>query len=151
MTYESLSWGKPRLGRAPGFSLPPTSDLLSGADYSLGVPKLGGGADMPGGGNTTGNGGWGWLSNKDQQGLLSPMLSAAQTGLGAYFGMKNYGLAKKQFAAAQDQFAKEYEAQRSLTNSQLADRQAARVASNPGAYQSVGDYMGQYAIKPLKG
>lgn len=150
MTYESLSWGKPRLGRAPGFSLPPTSDLLGGTNYSLGAPKLGGGALA--GTEERRNSIWdSALSTKDQQGWLTPMLSAAQTGLGAYFGMKNYGLAKKQFAAAQDQFAKEYEAQRSLTNSQLADRQAARVASNPGAYQSVGDYMGQYAIKPLKG
>lgn len=138
MSYSPLVWNDPL--QAPlGGGMPSFTD---------GLPDFGDFSKVRGPQNSLLDSA---LSTKERQGWLNPMLSVAQTGLGAYFGMKNYGLAKKQFAAAQDQFGKEYEAQRSLTNSQLADRQAARVASNPGAYQSVGDYMGQYAIKPLRG
>ena len=61
--------------------------------------------------------------------------------------MKNYGLMKDQLAFSKDSFAKNYEAQRTTTNASLQDRQAARVASNPGAYQSVSDYMAKNGIK----
>jgi hypothetical protein len=71
-------------------------------------------------------------------------------GLGsAYMGMKQYGMAKDQLAFSKDSFAKNYAAQRSMTNASLRDRQTARVASRQGAsnpYQSVGDYMAQNGI-----
>lgn len=69
-------------------------------------------------------------------------------GLGsAYMGMQQYGLAKDQLQFSKDSFAKNYGAQKSITNATMEDRQRARVASNPGAYQSVGDYMAQNGIK----
>lgn len=55
--------------------------------------------------------------------------------------MQNYGLAKDQFNFQKDAFNKNWAAQSKLTNASLSDRQAARVASNPTAYQSVSDYM----------
>lgn len=58
-----------------------------------------------------------------------------------YMGLKNFGLAEDMFKENKRQFNLNFEAQRSLTNTSLRDRQAARVASNPTAYQSVGDYM----------
>lgn len=61
--------------------------------------------------------------------------------------MKQYGLAEDAFKENQRQFNINYAAQKSLTNSQLEDRQRARVASNPTGYQSVGDYMNQNGIK----
>ena len=68
-------------------------------------------------------------------------------GLGsAYMGMKQYGLAKDQLQFSKDAFNKNYAAQAKMTNASLMDRQRARVASNPGAYQSVGDYMAQNGI-----
>lgn len=68
-------------------------------------------------------------------------------GLGsAYMGMKQYGLAKDQLQFSKDAFNKNYAAQAAMTNSNMEDRQRARVASNPGAYQSVGDYMAQNRI-----
>ena len=68
-------------------------------------------------------------------------------GLGsAYMGMKQYGLAKEQLQFSKDAFNKNYAAQAKMTNTSLMDRQRARVASNPGAYQSVGDYMAQNGI-----
>jgi len=68
-------------------------------------------------------------------------------GLGsAYMGLQQYGLAKDQLQFSKDAFNKNYAAQAKMTNASLLDRQRARVASNPGAYQSVGDYMAQNAI-----
>jgi hypothetical protein len=74
-------------------------------------------------------------------------LGVAQ-GLGnLYLGMKQYNLAKDTLAANKEQFAKNYEAQRTTTNASLEDRQKARVASNPGAYQSVSEYMEQNRVR----
>lgn len=65
----------------------------------------------------------------------------------AYLGMKQYGMAKETLAANKDQFNRRFEAQRTTTNSQLEDRQRARVASNAGAYESVGSYMDRNAVR----
>lgn len=107
---------------------------------------------FPGGGmgnisapNAGGGGSW-----------LDPIggLDGARVGLGALSGlanafmsMKQYGLAKDTFNENKRQFELNYGAQRDTTNTQLRDRQAARVASNAGAYQSVDDYMAQNRIK----
>lgn len=80
------------------------------------------------------------------QGWLSPALGVAQ-GLGnAYMGMKQFGLAEDALKEQQRQFNMNYQAQRNMTNSMLEDRQRSRVAANPGAYQSVGDYMQKYGV-----
>ena len=69
------------------------------------------------------------------------------TGLAnAYLGMKEYGLAKDIFKQNKKEFALNYDANRQLTNARLRDRQAARVASNPGAYQPLSEYMDQNGI-----
>lgn len=80
-------------------------------------------------------------------------LQMGQLGLGGvtsllngYLGFQNLGLAKKQYQSQLDQFNKQWGANKKLTNASLADRQAARVASNPNAYQSVDDYMKKYGI-----
>ena len=99
---------------------------------------------------------WNWNdflfgSTNNQTGIKTN--SALGTGLGilqglgsAYMGMKQYGLAKDQLQFSKDAFNKNYAAQAKMTNASLMDRQRARVASNPGAYQSVGDYMAQNGI-----
>jgi hypothetical protein len=83
----------------------------------------------------TGAPGWGQLALGAAGGLAS-----------SYLGMKQYGLAKQQLAEARRQFDLNYNTQRKMLNTQMEDRQAARVASNPTAYQSVGDYMQQNRI-----
>lgn len=80
------------------------------------------------------------------QGWGGMALSGAQGITNAYMGMKQYGLAKDTFNENKRQFALNYDAQKKTTNSHLEDRQAARVASNPNAYQSVGDYMKKNGI-----
>jgi hypothetical protein len=82
------------------------------------------------------------------QGWGMPALGAVQGMFNGYLGMKQYGIAKDQLASSKQQFGLNYDAQRTTTNAQLQDRQAARVASNPGAYQSAGDYMTTNSIKP---
>jgi hypothetical protein len=85
---------------------------------------------------TTDNPGWGKMG--------FGALGALGTG---YLGMKQYGLAQEQLAQHRQEFETNFAAQKGLTNANLQDRQTARVASNPGAYQSVGAYMAQNGIK----
>lgn len=80
--------------------------------------------------------GWGNLALNAAGGLASTFL-----------GMKQYGLAKQTLAENKRQFQLNYDAQKKTTNTRLEDRQRARVASNAGAYQSVGDYMATNGIK----
>ena len=93
-----------------------------------------------------------WLNSKDaqgigQQGILAPAISGLTSIANGYLGMKQLGLAQDQFNFQKDAFNKNWAAKKATTNSALEDRQRARVASNSGAYQSVGDYMNQYGIK----
>lgn len=64
-----------------------------------------------------------------------------------YMGMKQYGLAKDQLSFQKSAFERNWDAQKTATNAQLQDRQAARVASNAGAYESVDSYMKKNSIK----
>lgn len=79
--------------------------------------------------------GWGGMAMSGLQGLGN-----------SYMAMKQFGLAEDALKEQQRQFNINYEAQRKMTNSQLADRQRARVASNPGAYQSEAEYMKKWGI-----
>lgn len=83
----------------------------------------------------------GFLGKNGQQGWGNLALGAAQGIGGAYMGMKQYGLAKDALAQSQDQFNKNYGAQRQTLNTQLEDRQRARVAASAGQAESVADYM----------
>ena len=94
---------------------------------------------------------WGALGTTDAagnktQGWGSPAINLAQGVGSAFMGMKQYGLAKDQLQFSKDAFNKNYDAQRMSTNTNLEDRQYARVAANPGAYQSVSDYMSQHRV-----
>lgn len=79
--------------------------------------------------------GWGGLALSGLQGLGN-----------SYMAMKQFGLAEDALKEQKRQFNINYEAQRKTTNSQLSDRQRARVASNPGAYQSEAEYMKKWGI-----
>lgn len=94
----------------------------------------------------------GFLGSTDASGMKTNgwggMALGAIQGLGsAYMGMKQYGLAKDAFNENKRQFQMNYDAQKTTTNSALEDRQRARVASNSGAYESVGNYMDRNGVK----
>ena len=78
-------------------------------------------------------GGWGGLALGAASGIGQSLMS-----------MKQYGLMEDQLKEQKRQFDINYGMQRKSFNNQLEDRQRARVASNAGAYQSVGDYMKKY-------
>lgn len=132
---STLSGYTPIAQESYGMSLIPASGMPGASSISSPgwIDKMMGYTDA-----TTGmkSAGWGGMA-----------LGAAQ-GLGnLYMGMQQYGLAKKALQQSKDQFEKNYAAQRTTTNASLEDRQRARVASNAGAYQSVGDYMNQHGIR----
>ncbi len=79
--------------------------------------------------------GWGGMAMGAASGISSAML-----------GWGQYNMAKDALATNQKQFQMQYDAQKKMTNSNLEDRQRARVASNAGAYQSVGDYMNKNGV-----
>jgi hypothetical protein len=108
------------------------------------------------GGMFSGIGQWmrdsGFLGSRDANGVQTQgwgglALGGAQALGSLYMGMKQYGLAKDTLAANKAQFERNFDAQRTTTNASLEDRQRARVASNAGAYQSVGDYMDQNRVR----
>ena len=145
-------WGMPQMPtmqpmQIPGADLDPMSQLNpmggmgqpfpgvlpQGASYGQmgpAVPGAGGGSIWDSFLTKDGNQGWGTTAMGAAGGLYN-----------AWMGMKQYGLAKDTLDTNKQQFAQNFGAQQKMTNSRLEDRQAARVASNPGAYQSVGDYM----------
>jgi hypothetical protein len=129
--------------------IPDTSVTDALAGYGI---NLGGGQPAPSGGMSSLLPS-GFLSSTDKNGVTTqgwgtPAIGALQGLASLYMGMKQYGLAKDTLNQNKLQFGLNYDAQRQSVNSQLEDRQRARVASNAGAYQSVGDYMKQYAIAP---
>ena len=108
---------------------------------------------------TTGSGGgmfdWlpgGFLDKTDKNGVTTQgwggtALGAAQGLFEGYNGMQQMELAKDQFDESTRQYEQNYAAQRQSTNAQLEDRQRARVASNPGAYESVSAYLDKNRIR----
>lgn len=119
-------------------------------------PGVDGAASAPGGDSM-----WGGISSwLDSSGILGkkmadgtqmqgwgmPALNLASGLANAYFGYQQLGVAKDTLDQNKKQFQLNFDAQKKTTNAALADRQTARVAANPGAYQSVGNYMKQYGI-----
>lgn len=84
--------------------------------------------------------------NGAHTGWASTALGALQ-GIGnAYMGMKQYGMAEDALKEQKRQFNLNYGAQKSAFNSQIEDRQRARVAANPGAYDDTVTYMKKYGL-----
>ena len=113
------------------------------------APQLG--AQVPGNGAPVGqdlNFGnlWGAMGSTNEKGVRSDgwgglAIGGAQALTGAFMGMKQYQLAQEALSENKRQFSLNFDNQRKTVNTELEDRQRARVASNAGAYQSVGDYM----------
>lgn len=137
----------------PMVTMPEVSGDWMSQFKNVGIPSFmsdGFSPSNPGGGGfLEGFKSWGkdWIGSSAEPGPLGFGLGAAQGIFNGYMGMKQYGLAKEKLAESKRQFELNYGAQKSLNNSLLEDRQRARVASNAGAYQSVGDYMDKNGVK----
>ena len=75
------------------------------------------------------------------QGWAPIALGLGQAILGGIQGNRAQKLAEDQFKESKRQFNLNFDTQRKTINTQLEDRQRARVASNPGAYQDVDSYL----------
>ena len=145
-------------GSGGGFNLDPLSQNF--AEYGFGGGSVAGinpvGATANGGGGFMG-GISDWFNDNSflgstKDGVKTPGWGSAALGIGqglmgAYLGMKQYGLAKDTLKFNKEMFSKNYDAQKRTTNASLEDRQKARIASNAGAYESVGSYMDKNGIK----
>lgn len=154
MTSLGQTWGSGNpVTASSGFTLPDYSlgqQANSGFGGMVGAAGSGSGYDLNSGGNGWNNL-WGALGSKDDNGKQTQgwgglALGGVQTGFNIWQGMNQLKVAKDQLNFTKDAFNKNYTAQQQSTNTALADRQSARVASNAGAYQSVGEYMNQNRI-----
>lgn len=68
-------------------------------------------------------------------------------GFGAWNGFQQNKLLKQSLQMQASQFREQMDISKQNINRNLEDRQAARVAANPRAYESVSDYMKKYGVK----
>jgi hypothetical protein len=133
-------------------------DLASDGYPNSGIPNVGGlsyGQSMGGGATAAAGSPWykSLFDSKDDkgittQGMLGTGISAAGSIFNAYMGMKQYGLAKEQFAFNKDMTTRNFNAQANLTNSHLADRQSARRAAGENVADPA-SYMREYGVKKV--
>lgn len=99
------------------------------------------------------NRGWqGWLfGGKDKagtvyQGAAMPALQLLKGGMDTWMGLKQLGLAEDSLNFQKNAFSKQFTNQASLLNTQMADRQKARVDRNAGNNMAVDEYMNKNAV-----
>lgn len=138
-----------------GYAVPTAVNPLTGQpDHLSAMMQTPGAANMNYGDAAPGSGSiWDSFFNKTENGITDQgwggmALGAGSALMNGVLGFKQYGVAKDTLNQNKRQFDLNFGAQQKMTNSRLADRQAARVAASPGTgtYQSVGDYMKQYGV-----
>jgi len=88
----------------------------------------------------------GFMGTKETPGWGMAGLTAAQ-GINSFFGGRNMAKqADRSMKENKRQFQLNFDAQRNMTNSQMADRQNARLAANPNAFLATPEYMKQYGV-----
>ncbi len=116
---------------------------------SAAIPNL---AAPPGTNNSSGAWQNKWFGGTDAEGMKSngiiPTGVGALSGIAsAYLGWQQMNLAKNQLEQNKKIFNLNFQNQAQSVNTQLEDRQRARVASNAGAYESVGSYLDKNSVK----
>lgn len=143
-----INWGQPGTDMITQTAVP--QDWSSALMMGPPVSAMGDGPSIPQHGATGpfsgGSGNW-WDGATGPNGWGNTAIGGLGVLASTFLGMKQYGLAKQTLAENKKQFQMNYDAQKQTTNTRLEDRQRARVASNAGAYQSVGDYMGTNGIR----
>ena len=87
---------------------------------------------------------WNNMAFSSKLGLGLGALSSALDAISAH---RAYKLGKSQLNFQKDQFNRQFEAQKGLTNSQLYDRQTIRNIENPGMFMSASEYLDKYGVK----
>jgi hypothetical protein len=86
-----------------------------------------------------------WLSGNTE--LVKAGVGLLTGGMSAWNGFQQNKLLKSSMSQQASQFREQMDLSKSNYNSKLEDRQRARVASNPTAYESVDSYMKKYGAK----
>ena len=86
-----------------------------------------------------------WASGNTE--LLKLGAGLITGGFGAWNGMKQNNLLERSMKQQSNQFREQMDISKQNMNRNLVDRQRARVASNPNAYESVDSYMKKYGVK----
>lgn len=86
-----------------------------------------------------------WLSNNAD--LLKAGVGLVTSGIGAWNGFQQNKLMRENMSMQASQFREQMDISKQNLNRNIEDRQRARVASNPQAYESVQDYMKKYGVK----
>lgn len=140
------------LGNVPnsglGFNLAPR------VSTGLGTTGLGGTTPL---GSDSGGGIFGLLAKlfdpgtKDAPGMGGITLGVTKGLADMFMGMKQYGLAKKQFNFQKQAYTNEYNNQARLLNADLESRQKGRIAASgdPNRHQSVDEYMRNYGVRTI--
>ena len=149
--------GNGQLGSGTGGFGAPATSFISQPDLigfgSVGAPTAVAGA-------TGGSGMWGGLNNwlfgsqDTATGVKTNGAAGALLGLGqglfnAYGASEQLKLGRAQYETMKQYAALNANNMAKTVNAQMEDRQRARVASNPGAYQSVGDYMNNNRVSGI--
>lgn len=79
--------------------------------------------------------------------LLKAGVGLVTGGMGAWNGMNQNRLMERSMKQQANQFREQMDLSKQNINRNLEDRQRARVASNPTAYESVDSYMKKYGVK----
>lgn len=152
--FSLSSYGATPTYNGPGFGnlLP----LTQGGGYYSGMSNgdiLKNFAEVPGISGDIGVGGGSDLFSRQSMfgdgktgGWAAPAMQGAAMLGNLFMGMRQYGLMKDSLNFQKDSFNKQYEALRNLTNSQLEDRQRARVAANPNM-EDPASYMARWGVK----
>lgn len=91
--------------------------------------------------------GWEEANGTKHNGWGMPALGAANSLFQGWIGLEQLGVAKKSLKEQKRQFDMNWDAQRTNTNRQLADRQEHRAAFNPDAAEDTASYMAKWGIK----
>ena len=79
--------------------------------------------------------------------LMKAGIGAITGGIGAWQGMQQNKLIRENMQQQAGQFREQMNLSKQNINRNIEDRQRARVASNPVAYESVDSYMKKYGVK----
>ena len=160
MNYPFLGYNTPglQLGQTAGLGGLPTSTPYTGGDLTFNgnMNAMGSnptyqsvgsalGYDMPSytQGASTGLGNWAAQNSQ----LLTAGIGALTGGVGAWNGFQQNKLMRENMNQQASQFREQMDLSKQNINRNLEDRQRARVASNPTAYESVESYMKKYGVK----
>ncbi len=129
------SWGTPAAGGGVEFTTPPM--FPAGTNTGASTPNANWQLDWFGG----------TRPDRTQVAGYIPTAVDAFSGLaGAYLGFQQMNLAKDQLEQNKRIFNLNFANQAQTVNTQLEDRQRARVASNPDAYESIDSYMNRNRV-----